>query len=103
MLRRNFVGIVVLALMWTVGLAAQVKETPRTPVRIINAPKIADINSATAADIIALGIEGPLARKIVDGRPYRSKRELVTRQLLTKEQYEKFKDLLVAKQPKKQK
>ena len=38
-----------------------------------------------------------LAKKIVEGRPYRNKRDLVTRQLLTKEQYDKVKDLIVAK------
>src|SRR5213075_14615 len=36
MLRRNFVGIVVLALLSTVALAAQVKEMPRTPIKPIN-------------------------------------------------------------------
>ena len=100
MLRRNLVGIVVLALVWTVALGAQVKEMPRTPIKPINAPKAVDINTAAEADIIAVGIAGPVARKIVEGRPYRNKRDLVTRQLLTQEQYEKFKDLLVAKRPK---
>jgi len=42
-------------------------------------------------------IDRPLAKKIVEGRPYRNKRDLVTRQLLTKEQYDKVKDLIVAK------
>ena len=101
MLRRNFVGIVVLALVWTVALGAQVKEMPRTPIKPINAPKVVDINAATEADIAAVGIEKAAAKKIVEGRPYRSKRDLVTRQLLTKDQYEKVKDLIVAKRPKK--
>ena len=102
MLRRNFMGIAAMALASAVGLsaaAAQVKDAPRKSVPIINAPKIVDINSAPAADIIAVGIDGTLAKKIVDGRPYRNKRDLLTRQLLTKEQYEKFKDMLIAKRP----
>lgn len=101
MLRRNFVGIVVLALLSAVALAAQIKELPRTPIKPINEPKIVDINTATETDIVAVGIDRPVAKKIVDGRPYRSKRDLVTRQVLTKEQYEKFKNALVAKRPKK--
>ena len=100
MLRRNFVGIVVLALVWTVALGAQVKEMPKTPVRVINAaPRLAvvDINTAPEADIAGVGIDKPVAKKIVEGRPYRNKRDLLTRQLLTKDQYEKVKNLIVAK------
>ena len=101
MLRRSFAGIVVLALVWTVALGAQVKEMPRTPVKPINEPRIVDINSAPEVDIASIGIERTVAKRIVDGRPYRSKRDLVTRQLLTKEQYEKLKNSIVAKRPKK--
>src|SRR5438093_11982911 len=84
MLRRNIVGIVVLALVCTVTLGAQIKEMPRTPIKPINATKAVDINSAAESEIIAVGIAGPVAKKIIDGRPYRSKRDLVTRQLLTR-------------------
>ena len=101
LLRRNFAGIVVLALVWTVALGAQVKEMPRTPVKPINEPRIVDINSAPEVDIASIGIERTVAKRIVEGRPYRSKRDLVTRQLLTKEQYEKLKNSIVAKRPKK--
>lgn len=87
------------ALLWSIAAVAQVKEMPRTPVRPINAKVVVDINSATEMDIAAIGIEKPAAKKIVEGRPYRNKRELVSRNLLTKEQYEKVKDLIVAKQP----
>src|SRR5690242_17365591 len=101
MLRRNLVGIVAfVSLLSTAALAAQVKEMPRTPVRPINSAKAVDINSAAESDIIAIGITGPVAKKIVEGRPYRNKRDLVTRQVLTQEQYEKFKDMLVARRPK---
>ena len=101
MLRRNFVGIVVLSLLSTVALVAQVKEMPRTPVKPINKPSIVDINAAPEADIVSAGIDRAVAKKIVEGRPWRSKRDLVTKQLLTKDQYEKLKDSLVAKRPKK--
>jgi len=100
MLRRNFVGIVALTLLCTAVAADQVKEMPKAPVRTINAPKAVDVNSAAESDIIAIGISGPVAKKIVNGRPYRSKRDLVTRQVLTQEQYDKFKEMLVARRPK---
>jgi len=78
-----------------------VKDMPRTPVKPINQPSVVDINAAPEADIVSIGIEKTAAKKIVDGRPWRSKRDLLTKQVLTKEQYEKFKDSLVAKRPKK--
>src|SRR5438105_12994391 len=102
MLRRSFLGIVALAVLWTVTLAAQVKELPKTPVRPLNA-KIVDINSAPEADIAAVGISMAVAKKIVDGRPYRNKRDLVTRQLLSKDEYDNVKNAIVAKQPPKPK
>ena len=101
MLRRNFVGIVVLALVWTAALSAQVKEMPKTPIKSINTPKLLDINSAPPSEFVAIGITQDVAKKIVDGRPYRSKRDLVTRQVLTTEQYDKFRDSLTARRPKK--
>jgi hypothetical protein len=60
--------------------------------------KQVDINSATEEEMVSIGIEKAAARKIVDARPYRNKAELVSRQLLTKTQYDKLKDSLVAKQ-----
>ena len=101
MLRRNFVGILALAFVSTAALSAQVKEMPKTPGKSINEAKVVDINAAPESDIVAVGIDRAVAKKIVEGRPYRNKRDLVTRQLLTKEQYEKFKNSLVAKRPKK--
>jgi competence protein ComEA len=101
MLRRNLLGVLALALLGTVALAAQVKEMPKSPVKAINKPSVVDINAAAEADIISVGIDRSVAKKIVEGRPWRNKRDLLTKQLLTKEQYEKFKDSLVAKQPKK--
>jgi DNA uptake protein ComE-like DNA-binding protein len=82
--------VLAVALVWSVAAGAQIK--------VMNTPKVVDINTAPEADIVAVGIDKPAARKIVEGRPWRNKRDLLTRQLLTKEQYEKVKDLLVAKQ-----
>jgi DNA uptake protein ComE-like DNA-binding protein len=99
MLRRNLAGFVVLVLLTTMTLSAQIKEMPKTPVKSVNAPRSVDINSATPNDFVNLGIDAATAKKIVDGRPYRSKRDLVTREILTSDQYEKFKTELVARRP----
>ena len=101
MFRRNLVGLVVLALVSTFAFGGQVKEMPRTPIKPVNQPSVVDINAAPEADIVSIGIERAVAKKIIEGRPWRSKRDLVTKQLLTKDQYEKLKDSLVAKRPKK--
>src|SRR5207245_10558979 len=84
----------------TCTAAAQSRGMPRTPSKPSKAPKAVDINSAAESEIIAVGIAGPVAKKIIEGRPYRSKRDLVTRQLLTPEQYDKFKDSLIARRAK---
>ena len=100
MVRLRFAGIllVVLALCASSAMYAQTKDTtskmPRTA-----ALKPLDINSATEEEITSVGIDRAVARKIVQGRPYRNKTELVSRQILTREQYDKLKDGLVAKQP----
>jgi DNA uptake protein ComE-like DNA-binding protein len=61
--------------------------------------KQVDINSATEQELVAAGIEKATVKKIIEARPYRNKAELVSRQLLTREQYDKLKDSLVARQP----
>jgi len=96
--RRRFLGIVALAVLWTATLDAQVKELPKAPARPLSA-RIIDINSAPEADIAAVGIDKAVAKKIVEGRPYRNKRDLVTRQLLSPDEYDKVKDAIVARQP----
>src|ERR1043166_6011774 len=99
MLRRNVFGIVTAALLSAATLVGQIKEMPRTPIKPINESKVVDINTGTESDLVNLGIDRTVAKKIVDGRPYRSKRDLVTRQVLTTEQYEKFKASLIARRP----
>ena len=98
MLRQKIVGIVVFLLLSAVAAAAQVKEMPKTPIRPLNA-QIVDINTAPEADIVAVGIDKLVAKKIVEGRPYRNKRDLVMRQLMTLNQYNEVKDFIIAKQP----
>ena len=105
MLRRISAAVCVLALVMTVSLsAAQVKEMKKTSPTPINskAPANAvDINSATETDLVAIGIDRTVAKKIVDARPFRNKHDLVTKQLLTTDQYDKLKDKLVARRVKK--
>ena len=61
--------------------------------------ELIDINSASKDQLQTLaGIGDATAQKIIDGRPYKRKNELVSKKLVSKSEYDKIKGQIIAKQ-----
>ena len=118
-MRSRFCSLVAIAVMACVlPLAAQTKPgstkpaapaktaTPAKPQapaadKTANATSLLDVNAASKADLQTLpGIGDAYAQKIIDGRPYQRKDQLVSKKVIPQATYDKIKDLVVARQGK---
>lgn len=99
------VGALVSAAAYAQAQAPEVKGGPAAkPVALAKAAPAAhadlmDINSATEDELKTLpGIDVVYAGKIVAGRPYKNKTELLTRKIVPRGTYQKIRNKIIAKQ-----
>jgi len=80
-------------------LAQAKKEPAKSDKAAATKKEPLDLNSAAEADLKELpGIGDAYAKKIVDGRPYKRKDELVQKKIVPQATYDKIKDMVIAKQ-----
>jgi len=92
-------GLVLIGSLASPVLVSAQTNAPAKGTKAAPSVPLLDLNSATRAELEALPAIGTAyAQKIIDGRPYTRKDELVTKKIVPASAYAKFKDKVIAKQ-----
>ncbi len=96
---RIVIALFALSLFGGMAVAQAAKTAATTPTAAAAKADLLDINSATKDQLDALpGIGAAYSQKIIDGRPYAKKTDLVNKKIIPQATYNKIKDKIIAKQ-----
>jgi len=96
------IAVLVFALSLVSGMATgQATPAASGPAAAAKAADKLDINTATKDQLKELpGVGDAYSQKIVDGRPYKTKLDLVHKKIVPQATCDKIKDMIIAKQAK---
>ena len=101
---QGWLGSLVLMALLTasVAVAASVSQTKpataKTTASSTAKKELLDLNTATKEELVALpGVGEAYAQKIIEGRPYKVKSELLSKKIVPEANYKKMAPLVIAK------